>query len=123
MEKASNPSDLFTRQSLTEQQHFWLKHYQTCQASGKSMAEYARKHGLAVKSFYYWKKRLLRLGAIASDTQSKPPAFHKVSVQPSPVLKTACQLRFPNGIACELSPLAETGLAQLLDTVSRLLPQ
>ncbi len=123
MEKASKPSAAWVEQTLTEQQSFWLEHVQTCQSSKKCMAEYARDHGLKVKSFYYWKKRLVRLGAIVPDTQSKPPVFHKVRVQPTPVLKTACRIRFPNGIECELSHFEETGLGHLLVTVSRLLPQ
>ena len=123
MEKAISQSAALVSQGLTEQQQFWWQHLQSCQATGKSMAEYAREHGLAVKSFYYWKKRLLRLGATAPETQSKLPIFHQVKVHPSPVLKAACQIRFPNGIECELSHLEETGLEQLLVTVSRLLPQ
>jgi hypothetical protein len=123
MEKATNPSATMVEQSLTSQQHFWLAHVQTCQSSKKGMAEYARDHGLKVKSFYYWKKRLVRLGALELDTQSKPPVFHKVRVQPTLVLKAACRIRFPNGIECELSHLEETGLAHLLVTVSQLQPQ
>jgi hypothetical protein len=44
-----------TNQELNKQQ-YWFNHYQASQASGNSMAEYAREHGLAIKSFYYWKK-------------------------------------------------------------------
>jgi hypothetical protein len=84
------------------------------------MAEYAREHELAVKSFYFWKKRLLRLNAMVSDTRSKSPVFHKVRIQPAPVLNAAYRIRFPNGIECELTQLEAPGLAQLLMTVSQL---
>jgi len=48
---------------LTKIQRFWLKHHQACQASGKSQADYAREHGLAIKSIYHWMKRLLQIDA------------------------------------------------------------
>jgi hypothetical protein len=78
MEKEASQSDILTSPTLTGQQHYWQQHLQSYQASGKSMAEYAREHELAVKSFYYWKKRLLRLNAMVSDTRTKSPVFHKV---------------------------------------------
>ena len=65
----------------TEPQHYWLKHYRASEISGKSMAEYAREHGLAITAFYYWKKRLVQLGAIESKPLPGSPVIHKVAIK------------------------------------------
>ena len=63
MHKETNPEGVLLEYKLTKVQRFCLKHHQACQTSGKSQADYAREHALAVKSLYYWKKRLLQIGA------------------------------------------------------------
>ena len=62
MQKETNPEGVLPEYKLTKVQRFWLKHHQACQASGKSQADYAREHGLAVK--------LLQIGAIDTDLPS-----------------------------------------------------
>ena len=111
-----------SNQKLTEQQRYWLEHYQASQASGNSLAEYAREHGLAKKSFYYWKKRLLKLGAIETPSMvlEKAPIFHPVRIKAEPRVDAACKVRFPNGIECEMTGMDESGLEHLLISVSRL---
>lgn len=110
-------------QELTEVQRFWLRHYQACQMASQNLAEYAREHGLAAKSFYYWRRRLRQLKAVESKPQRQPPQplFHPVRVLRAPVVEIACRLRFPNGMECDLTEIDEPGLERLLGTVSRLL--
>jgi hypothetical protein len=48
-------------------------------------ADYAREHGLAVKSFYYWRKRLLQLGVIKPEPQPTLLVFHKVQIELVPL--------------------------------------
>jgi len=104
---------------LTEPQRYWLKHYQASEISGKSMAEYAREHGLAITAFYYWKKRLKQLGAISAEQLSDPPVFHKVTIKREQCVDATCRIRFPNGVECEMSGMDESRLASLLISVSR----
>lgn len=72
-------------QGLTEVQSFWLKHYQVHRATDQSLDEYAREHGLAVKSFYYWKLRLRQLKAIEPESRLPHPVFHLVRAQRTPI--------------------------------------
>jgi hypothetical protein len=107
---------------LSEVQRFWLTHYQACQMANQSLAAYAREHGLAVKSFYYWKRRLRQLKAIESESQrqSPQPTFHAVKVRRAQGGEAACRLHFPNGMTCELMAIDEPELERLLVTVSQL---
>ena len=38
--------------ALTERQRFWLKHIQACEATGKSIVEYATAQGFSVQTMY-----------------------------------------------------------------------
>jgi transposase-like protein len=122
MEQDTNLTRARPALELSETQHFWLKHYEACQVTDQSLADYARAHGLAVKSFYYWKRRLRQLKAIGPEPQppSPDPVFHAVRVQRTPLSTAACRLRFPNGMECDLTEIDEPGLERLLMTVSRL---
>lgn len=122
MEQDTNLTGVRPAQELSETQRFWLKHYEACQETDQSLAEYARAHGLAVKSFYYWKRRLRQLKAIGSEarTSSPGPIFHPVRVRRTPVNAVACRFRFPNGMECDLTEIDSPGLERLLMAVSRL---
>ncbi len=121
MQKETTPERVLPAHKLTEVQRFWLKHYHACQASGKSQADYARTQGLAVKSFYYWKKRLQQIGAIDADRPSAA-VFHKVQITPAAFAGIQCQVQFGNGLVCDLRGLDAAGLEHVLLTVSRLSP-
>lgn len=43
-----------------------------CEASGMSMAEFARRHGGTGARFQYWRKRLLQQGAAVEDGRLLP---------------------------------------------------
>lgn len=120
MQKETNLEGVLPEYKLTKVQRFWLKHHQACQASGKSQADYAREHGLAIKSLYYWKKRLLQIGAIDAGLSSTPPIFQKVHIAPVADAGIHCQIQFANGLGCELTGLDASGQEQLLLTASRL---
>jgi hypothetical protein len=119
MEKEATLTRLRPDNELTEPQRCWLKHYRASEVSGKSMAEYAREQGLAITAFYYWKKRLIQLGAIAAERLSDPPVFHKITIQREQCVDATCRIRFPNGVECEMTGMDERGLASLLISVSR----
>ncbi len=124
MDNRTHPQEgVSSELKLSEVQRYWLQHYQACQACGKSLAGYARGPGLAIKSFYYWKKRLQHIGAINIDVPSPPNLFKKVTIAPvAPVAAAGmnCRIQFTNGLSCELTGLSGLSLEQLLLTVSRL---
>ena len=43
---------------LTERQRFWLRHLRACEVSGQTSIDYAKAHGLKVKSLYSARKAL-----------------------------------------------------------------
>jgi len=38
--------------TLTERQQYWLKHIRACDAAGQTTINYAKAHGINVKSMY-----------------------------------------------------------------------
>ncbi|MBE9550112.1 MAG: hypothetical protein IMF09_11960 [Proteobacteria bacterium] len=62
---------------LTSRQRYWLEHIQACEASGKSMVEYAATQGFPVQTLYASKKRLTNKGVL-SGVHS--PRFQRVQV-------------------------------------------
>jgi hypothetical protein len=106
----------------SDKAEYWLDHLKRCQASGQSMASYAKNQGVVLKSFYRWRKQLQPL-QLESQVGQKPE-FHRVKEIPEPVPKkiTAVSLRFrlPNGIDCELTGLNANALAGFLATLAQL---
>lgn len=56
----------------------WREHVSACMASGMTGVEYARVHGLNVKSFYNARRRLGSRSM--GDGPSKPELFKRVEV-------------------------------------------
>lgn len=106
---------------LAAKQQYWLDHLRQCQASGQSMASYARDKGLASKSFYRWRSQLLALQP--EDAAPIPEQFHRVQITPPapriPTKTMAVLLRLPNGIECELRQVDIQTCADLLSTLSK----
>jgi hypothetical protein len=69
MSSPFSETDQHVEPMLTPTQQFWLGHWQQWQASGLSMAAYAREQGLSVKSFYYWSKQVR---ALKADKKPEP---------------------------------------------------
>ncbi|MCF6264280.1 MAG: hypothetical protein L3J24_11940 [Xanthomonadales bacterium] len=51
--------------TLTQRQRYWLEHIQACEASGKSMVEYAATQGFPVQALYASKNILIKKGVLA----------------------------------------------------------
>ena len=49
---------------LTDRQRYWLEHIQACEASGKTVAEYATGRRIEVKAMYAGKKVLVKKGIL-----------------------------------------------------------
>lgn len=121
MEQPSSDHTQANGNDLTAQQRRWLNHFQQCQDSGLSMAAYARSQGLQIKSFYYWRKRLL---GQQPEQINKGPEFHPVQITASDVPvrpeRISILLRLPNGVECELQHVQiRTGL-EVLDKLARI---
>ncbi len=79
--------------ALTNRQRYWLEHIQACEASGKSMVEYAATQGLSVQSLYPSKKILV--------DKSVLPGTHSPRFQRVQVLEASSQWRIElaNGVS------------------------
>jgi len=80
---------------LAHRQRYWLEHIQACEASGKSMVEYAETQGFPVQTLYASKKRLANKGVL-SGVQT--PRFQRVQMLDA---KPSSQWRvgLPNGVS------------------------
>lgn len=108
--------------TLTDKDRYWLTHLQACYAAGQTLAGYARAHGLAVKSIYRWRRRLLPF--LSEATKATPPAFHRVQLTGStpvlglPAKALSLTVQLPNGIACELKAIPLEALTEILRVVA-----
>ncbi|MGH8611446.1 MAG: IS66 family insertion sequence element accessory protein TnpA [Gammaproteobacteria bacterium] len=77
----------------------WLDHVRACEASGQTMAEYAKAHGLALKAFYNGRTHLIRRGVIKAKRQGA--VFQRVGVVSGVSSALDCRVHFPNGLMVE----------------------
>ena len=81
--------------ALTKRQRFWLEHIQACEASGKSMAEYATSQDIAVRAMYTGKKILVKKGVLPG---TQPARFQRVQVMEA-TLSSQWRIGLPNGVS------------------------
>jgi len=81
--------------ALTERQRFWLEHIRACEASGKSMAEYATEHGVKVRAMYSGRKILVNKGVLPGEQQNR---FQRVQVMETSV-NQQWRIGLPNGVS------------------------
>jgi len=102
---------------LTERQRYWLKQIQTCEASGKTIAEYAAKHGLVAQAMYAGKKMLVKKGVLP---RTRAARFQRAQVV-APVIGSEWRIQFPNGVSVAFSGAVDAGtLATVLSTAASL---
>ena len=96
--------------TLTERQRYWLNHIRACEASGKSIADYAVDHAINVKTMYAGKKMLVKKGIL--------PRTHSNRFQRAQLTHVAVshdwRIQLPNGVLVTFSGAVE---AQTLRTV------
>jgi len=103
--------------ALTKRQRYWLEHIQACEASGKSMVEYAATQGFPVQTLYASKMRLANKGVLGG-VQS--PRFQRVQVLEA---KPSSQWRvgLPNGVSIAFVGDVDSGsLASILNVAAAL---
>ena len=81
--------------TLTDRQRYWLEHVQACEASGKSIAEYATEHGVHVRAMYSGKKMLVNKGVLPA---TKPTRFQQVQVMEA-AASNQWRIGLPNGVS------------------------
>ena len=103
---------------LTERQQYWLKHIHACDASGLTSIDYARQHGIKVKSLYSARKALAEKGKLP------PPTVHFQRFQvlgPDRDGHRPWHVQLPNGAAVSFDdPRDAATLSLVLSTVASL---
>ena len=85
--------------ALTERQQYWAKHIQACDSAGQTSVDYAREHGLNVKSLYSARKTLAEKDKLP---QPQPPRFQKAEVSSGHLHRDSqWRIQLPNGVAIE----------------------
>ena len=105
--------------NLTERQQYWLKHLRACDASGQTTIDYAREHGIKVKSMYSARKALVEKGTLP---RPPPTCFQQVQVvTDTPASDSQWRVQLPNGAAVAFSGNVEAAtLSLVLATVAAL---
>ncbi|MCU7929006.1 MAG: hypothetical protein KZQ97_21600 [Candidatus Thiodiazotropha sp. (ex Dulcina madagascariensis)] len=110
MEEAQSPS-------LTKRQRYWLEQVKACEASGKSIAEYAAAHGLAAQAMYAGKKALVKKGVLP---RPRPVRFQQAQVM-GPAVGSEWRIQLPNGVSVTFTGTVDARiLATVLHTASAL---
>jgi hypothetical protein len=103
--------------TLTERQRYWLEHVRACEASGKTVAEYASEQGFSAQALYAGKKLLVRKGVLP---RTRPLRFQRVQVAGVPV-GNEWRIQLPNGVTVSCSGAVDAGsLATVLSTAAAL---
>lgn len=103
--------------TLTERQHYWLEQVRACEASGKTLAEYAAGQGFSAQAMYAGKKLLVRKGVLP---RTRPLRFQRVQIAGVPV-GNEWRIQLPNGVTVSCSEAVDAGsLATVLTTAAAL---
>ena len=81
--------------AMTDRQRYWLEHIQACEASGKSMVEYATSQDIAVQDMYAGKKTLVEKGVLPA---TRPTRFQRVQVMEA-AASNQWRIGLPNGVS------------------------
>jgi len=91
---------------LTERQRYWLEQVRACEASGKTVAEYAAEHGISAQALYAGKKLLVRKGVLP---RTRPLRFQRVQVADI-AAGNAWRIQLPNGVSVFCSGVVDAGV-------------
>ena len=81
--------------ALTARQRYWLEHVQACEASGKSIAEYAAAQEIGAQAMYAGKSMLVKKGVL---TATQPARFQRVQVMAAAV-SSQWRIGLPNCVS------------------------
>ena len=98
--------------ALTQRQRFWLEHIQACEASGKTIVEYAAAQEFCVQEMYAGKSTLVKKGVLP---RTQPARFQRVQVM-EVAASSQWRIGLPNGVsvafAGEVDALSLTAILQ-----------
>lgn len=101
---------------LTERQQYWLKHIRACDASGQTTIDYAREHGIKVKSMYSARKALAEKSTLP---RPQPTRFQQVQVVGGNQANgSQWHIQLPNGLAVSFSGAVDTATLSLVLTTA-----
>jgi len=80
---------------LTDRQRYWLKHIRACEASGKSIAEYATEQDFGAQAMYAGKSVLVKKGVLSSTQSAR---FQRVQVVEAAV-SSQWRIGLSNGVS------------------------
>ena len=84
---------------------FWAEHVVASRQEAIQASEYARRHGLAVKSLYYWRRKLR--GINQSDSPQQAGKFVALHIAPGGSRPSNCALELPSGLRLEMNALPQ----------------
>lgn len=99
-----------------EKYQYWQPHIMAWEQSGESQVEYCRRHGLNIKPFGYWKRKLVKKSEGVSFVPVSIKPIHAVSVKPGSQLKIVTG----NGLRIEVGDgFNPATLRMLLDVIGQ----
>lgn len=104
--------------ALTERQRYWLEQVQACEASGKTVAEYAADQGFDARAMYAGKKVLVKKGILPRTHSTR---FQRARIATGPVAGGEWRIQLPNGVSVAFSGSVDAGtLTTVLNTAATL---
>lgn len=73
---------------MSSKRELWFRHIEAWRTSGLAQSEYARKHGLSIKSFNYYRRRYF-LGPAQDKASASKASLLPVTVIPETITTTA----------------------------------
>jgi len=96
---------------MTKRAEYWEAHVKAVSLVAMPLSEYAKRHGLAVKSLYYWRRKLGVPSYLSqrADNPAKPmPSGKFVALQVTTPRPVNYALAWPSGLRLEMSSLPST---------------
>ena len=101
--------------ALTERQRYWRERVRACEASGKTVAEYAAEQGFSAQAMYAGKKQLVRKGVLP---HTRPVRFQRVQIA-GVAVGAEWRIQLPNGVSVFCSGEVDArALATVLSTAA-----
>jgi transposase-like protein len=100
---------------ITEKQQYWLSHFQAAEASGTSLAGYARQHELNPKLFHSWVHQLRKRDLIpAAKPRRSSGSFARVESTEQAATSLPADIVLPNGVRLRVPAVNRALLSDLL---------
>jgi hypothetical protein len=124
-------SDMSKLEARAERINEWLEYLHRWEATGGSLASYAKEHGLALWALYHWRGVLIQEGRwqptrparqakrATSRLEAVPLQFARVAVIEAPMALYIVRLQLGNGRRAEIELRHMDPLLQLITAMER----